>query len=55
LEKAKLNGFEKTFIVKGFNKDQLPLKDQSYEFVFCKDVLEHLLDPMFFPFARLIK
>ena len=34
LEKAKLNGFEKTFIVNDFNKDQLPLKDQSYEFVF---------------------
>ena len=47
LEKAKLNGFEKTFIVKDFNKDQLPLKDQSHELVFCKDVLEHLLDPIF--------
>jgi len=47
LEKAKLCGFSKTYKIEDLCVDRLPLEDQSCEFVFCKDVLEHLLDPMF--------
>ncbi len=47
LEKAKKKGFQKTFLVNDFSNDRLPLESCRYEFVLNKDVLEHLLDPMF--------
>jgi SAM-dependent methyltransferase len=47
LEKAKLCGFSKTYKIEDLCVDRLPLEDQSCEFVFCKDVLEHLIDPIF--------
>ena len=33
--------------VDDFTKDQLPIDDASVDFVICKDVLEHLIDPVF--------
>ena len=47
LKKAKAKGFHETFLVNDFSCDSLPLESSQYEFVVNKDVLEHLLDPMF--------
>jgi ubiquinone/menaquinone biosynthesis C-methylase UbiE len=47
LAKAKNNDFEKTFKVENLSSSQLPLQDISYEFVFCRDVLEYLMKPMY--------
>jgi len=33
--------------VDDFTKDQLPIDDASVDFVICKDVFEHLIDPLF--------
>ena len=46
LKKARDNGFKQTYLVNDFSNDKLPLETSQYEFVVCKDVLEHLLDPM---------
>ena len=47
LEKAKSNSFEQTYLVEDLSNTQLPFQNDSLEFVFCKDVLEHLIDPIF--------
>ena len=43
---AKLD-FDKLIQVDDFTKDQLPIESNSIDFVICKDVLEHLIDPVF--------
>jgi len=47
LEMASRLGFDRLIHVDDFTKDQLPIDDASVDFVICKDVLEHLIDPVF--------
>lgn len=47
LEMASKLGFDRLIRVDDFTKDQLPIDDASVDFVICKDVLEHLIDPVF--------
>ena len=47
LEMASRLGFDRLIHVDDFTKDQLPIDDASVDFVICKDVLEHLIDPGF--------
>jgi|ETNmetMinimDraft_8_1059916.scaffolds.fasta_scaffold16371_2 SAM-dependent methyltransferase len=47
LEKASQLDFDELIQVDDFNKDRLPIDDKSVDFVICKDVLEHLIDPIF--------
>lgn len=39
--------FDQLFQVNDFTKDMLPISDNSIDLVVCKDVLEHLIDPLF--------
>lgn len=45
LHKAEKRGYDKTIVSEDFNKDTLPIDTGSIDFVLCKDVLEHLLEP----------
>jgi 2-polyprenyl-3-methyl-5-hydroxy-6-metoxy-1,4-benzoquinol methylase len=45
-ERAKSNGYKTVIKVQDFCIDELPIKDKSYDLVMCKDVFEHLIDPM---------
>lgn len=45
VDRAKKLGFDETFLVEDFCHGTLPLEDENFDFVLCKDVLEHLLDP----------
>lgn len=47
LNKAMEKGYQKTLLVNDFSNDVLPLESHQYEFAINKDILEHLLDPMF--------
>jgi len=47
LEQASRLDFDKIIKVGDFTKDPIPIKDGSIDLVICKDVLEHLLDPLF--------
>jgi SAM-dependent methyltransferase len=47
LKQASSLGFDELIQVGDFTKDQLPIDDASVDFVICKDVLEHLIDPVF--------
>jgi SAM-dependent methyltransferase len=47
LEMASRLGFDRLIHINDFTKDQLPIDDASVDFVICKDVLEHLIDPVF--------
>lgn len=57
LERALQNGFDKIFLSKDFSVDSLQAEDNYFDFVFNKDVLEHLLDPAFLikEIARILK
>jgi ubiquinone/menaquinone biosynthesis C-methylase UbiE len=46
LEKAKEKGFDELYRVEDFCSQSLPLANESVDFVLCKDVFEHLLDPL---------
>lgn len=46
LGKAKENGFDEIYCVEDFCTQKFPLEDESVDFVLCKDVFEHLLDPL---------
>jgi SAM-dependent methyltransferase len=46
LAQAKQLGFTNTLAIGDFNTDKLPFADGSFDFVLCKDVLEHLLNPL---------
>ncbi|KAM3103229.1 class I SAM-dependent methyltransferase [Phormidesmis sp. 146-12] len=46
LEKARQYGFDKTHLVKDFCTQPFPLENASVDFILCKDVFEHLLDPL---------
>jgi len=45
LDEAKKNGFDEVYLVEDLCEESLPFKDESFEIVVCKDVLEHLLFP----------
>jgi SAM-dependent methyltransferase len=45
LQQAEQLGFDEVFLVSDLCNNQLPFEDESFDFVICKDVLEHLLDP----------
>lgn len=45
LKDALKRGYDKTEQVTDFCSDTIPFKDKSFDFILCKDILEHLLDP----------
>ncbi len=47
LEQASKLDFDKLIQLDDFTKDILPIDNESVDFVICKDVLEHLIDPEF--------
>lgn len=47
LEQAGKLNFDQLIQVGDFTKDRLPIDDSSIDLVICKDVLEHLMDPLF--------
>ena len=47
LEQADKLDFDELIHVDDFTKDRLPIEDSSVDLVICKDVLEHLIDPLF--------
>lgn len=47
LEQAQKNGLDEVYIVEDFCNQKLPLKQETVDFVLCKDVFEHLLDPLY--------
>lgn len=47
LEQANKLNFDQLIEVEDFTKDRLPIDDGSIDLVICKDVLEHLIDPLF--------
>ena len=47
LEKASKLDFDELIQVRDFTRDKLPIESSSVDFVICKDVLEHLIDPLF--------
>lgn len=47
LETARRNGLDEVFIAEDFCSHRLPLEGESVDFVVCKDVFEHLLDPLY--------
>ncbi len=46
LNKAIENGFDKISMVNDFSSDLIPYSDESFDLIICKDVLEHLVNPM---------
>lgn len=46
LSKSKEIGYDKTFLVKDFNIDKLPLNEGTFDLILCKDILEHLIEPL---------
>jgi len=47
LECASQNGFDQIFLSEDFSVDSLQAEDNYFDFVFNKDILEHLMDPAF--------
>lgn len=47
LELAKKRGLNNTYKINDFCKDLLPVDSEQYDFIVCKDVLEHLIKPEF--------
>lgn len=46
LEQARQRGYDSTFLVGDLCTDKILTDDESFDLVVCKDVLEHLLDPL---------
>lgn len=40
-------GFDEVYLLNDFNKDPLPFVKETFHFIICKDVLEHLYKPQF--------
>ncbi len=47
LEQASNLEFDQLLQVDDFTRDILPIDDNSFDLIICKDVLEHLIDPLF--------
>ncbi|MBA7579797.1 Ubiquinone biosynthesis O-methyltransferase, mitochondrial [subsurface metagenome] len=45
LKKTSERGYDETILISDFSTIDLPLENESFDFVICKDVLEHLLNP----------
>ena len=46
LKQAAERGYDKTFLINDMCTEKLPVESESFDLVVCKDVLEHLLDPL---------
>lgn len=46
-ERAIQRGYKEVFIVDDLSSCPLPFQEESFDFVVCKDVFEHLLDPVY--------
>jgi SAM-dependent methyltransferase len=46
LRKASQNGFDEISVVKDFSNDLIPFESNSFDLIICKDVLEHLVNPV---------
>jgi SAM-dependent methyltransferase len=46
LKKASERGYDRTILIKDFSRADLPFEDSSFDLVICKDILEHLLNPI---------
>lgn len=46
LSAARRLGFTNTKLIGDFNRDALPFPSVAFDFVLCKDVLEHLVQPL---------
>lgn len=46
LDTALERGYNKTILVEDFCTSEIPIDDSSIDLVICKDLLEHLLDPV---------
>jgi SAM-dependent methyltransferase len=45
LKKTSERGYDETILISDFSTIDLPLENETFDFVICKDVLEHLLNP----------
>lgn len=45
LKKTSERGYDETILISDFSTLDLPLENETFDFVICKDVLEHLLNP----------
>ena len=45
LKKASESGYDEAILINDFSKTDLPFGDGTFDFVICKDILEHLLNP----------
>jgi len=57
LEQASNLDFDEIIKVSDFTQDTIPIESSSFDLVICKDVLEHLIDPLFLTceIARILK
>jgi ubiquinone/menaquinone biosynthesis C-methylase UbiE len=46
LEIAKKSGFQHVYKIEDFDRYPLPFEDNVFDFCLCKDVLEHLINPL---------
>lgn len=46
LRQAQEAGYDAALLCRDFSADALPVKDKTADLILCKDVLEHLLDPL---------
>ncbi len=45
-ERAIRRGYQDVYVVDDLSSSSLPFAEESFDFVICKDVFEHLLDPI---------
>jgi SAM-dependent methyltransferase len=47
VKRAKERGYKDIFIIDDLCNTSMPFKNESFDFILCKDVFEHLIDPIF--------
>lgn len=45
LNKASARGYDQAILIEDLNTQPLPLQNERFDLIICKDILEHLLDP----------